>query len=143
MIQTHWPDAWKWNCEALQDGEVRSFGEHVRWQSADRFTDVLEMTHKLGLDQFVFLKSLPASESVPFDVADGFKNVLEPFAGISHSATASCSTRPLMRGFRLRSVATSTSGPSRSWSTIKSPPMRRQGKSKKVKGQFPGDRADP
>src|SRR5436309_7284018 len=103
--------------------EVRSVCEHVRWQRTDRFTDVLEMTHKPGLDQFVFLKGLPAANSVPFDVPDGFKNVLEPFAGISHSETASWSTRPRMRGFRLRSVATSTSRPSRAWRSIKSPPI--------------------
>lgn len=69
-------------------GHGASFGEHVRWQCTDPFSYVLEVADKQVLDQFVFLEGLSATYGVPFDVPDGFKNILEPFARVSRRATA-------------------------------------------------------
>ena len=85
------------------------------------FANNLEVMEDPGLNQFVAVKGSAPPCGILFDSFDGFLNVEQPLAVISHSGTASRSTRSRMRGRSPCSVTTSTAQPSSSCNSMSEP----------------------
>src|ERR1700704_6858088 len=81
-------------------------------QTSGRFTDDSKVPEKPGLQQLVALEGCLVATQVPLDGGNGFENVAQAFLWISHTGTASCTTRSRILGLRPRSVTTSTGRPS-------------------------------
>lgn len=84
-----------------------------------RLPDDLQVRREVVMHQF---KSGAPAAGVAFDPLNRLEHVLQPLAIISHSGTASPTTRARIRGRRPVSVTTSTLQPRRPSKSLNSPP---------------------
>ena len=81
-------------------------------ESSSGLADDLQFVHSPTLYQLIIIESIATKFRVSFDLFDGFEDVTQAFRRVSHKATASRRTLSRIRGFRPRSLTTSTASPS-------------------------------